>query len=265
MSNSRAQEPLPTGKFTPQHYCKIHHHLFRDVYTWAGKPRTVRTSKGGNAFCYPEYIDRAWASCAAERYNFVYAGLDEKPGQITEIEELLAHAIRIDPTNARAYTVRGMVYIVTKRTKEAADAAQNAVRLNPSYASAYAQLAMAEADAAELPLAIANIDQAIKLSPRDPELGRWRWIKCRTFNYMGRHQDALREEQAALDSGFSGWSVYTQLAVAYAFLDRQSEAETAVAQARKLNPKLTIKWLRRWLDVPEVYYEGLRKAGLPEE
>ena len=58
MSNSRAQEPLPAGKFTPSHYRKIHHHLFRDVYTWAGKPRTVRTSKGGNAFCYPEYIDR---------------------------------------------------------------------------------------------------------------------------------------------------------------------------------------------------------------
>jgi hypothetical protein len=82
---------------------------------------------------------------------------------------------------------------------------------------------------------------------------------------MGRYQDAIREEQAALDGGFSSWSLYTQLAVPYAFLDRQTEAEAAVAQARKLNPKLTIKWLRRWLDVPEVTYEGLRKAGLPEE
>jgi cell filamentation protein len=58
MSNSRAHEPLPAGRFTPAHYCKIHHHLFRDVYTWAGKPRTVRTAKGGNPFCFPEYIDR---------------------------------------------------------------------------------------------------------------------------------------------------------------------------------------------------------------
>jgi hypothetical protein len=82
---------------------------------------------------------------------------------------------------------------------------------------------------------------------------------------MGRHQDAIREEQAALDSGFSNWSAYSHLAVAYAFLDRQSEAEAAVAQARKLSPKLTIKWLRARLDVPEVYFEGLRKAGLPEE
>jgi len=48
-------------------------------------------------------------------------------------------------------------------------------------------------------------------------------------------------------------------------MGRQSEAEVAVAQARKLNPKLTIKWYRARLDNPEVFYERLRKAGLPEE
>jgi cell filamentation protein len=52
----RSQEPLPTGEFDPAHYRKVHHHLFQDVYEWAGQYRTVGTSKGGNAFCYPEHI-----------------------------------------------------------------------------------------------------------------------------------------------------------------------------------------------------------------
>ncbi|MGA7343394.1 MAG: Fic family protein [Terracidiphilus sp.] len=52
----RADEPLPHGIFDPAHYRSIHHHLFQDVYEWAGQYRTVRTSKGGNAFCYPEHI-----------------------------------------------------------------------------------------------------------------------------------------------------------------------------------------------------------------
>jgi cell filamentation protein len=52
----RAEEPLPQGASDPAHYCRIHHHLFQDVYEWAGQYRTVRTSKGGNAFCYPEHI-----------------------------------------------------------------------------------------------------------------------------------------------------------------------------------------------------------------
>jgi tetratricopeptide (TPR) repeat protein len=158
-----------------------------------------------------------------------------------------------------------MIYRVIMRIREAEEAAQNAVRLNPNYAPAYAQLAQDQVTPAELPLAIANIDQAIKLSPRDPEMGRWHWIKGITYNYMGRYGDAIREEQAALDSGFSSWPVYEHLAVAYAFLGRQLEAEAAIAQARKLNPKLTIKWYRARIDVPEVYHEGLRKAGLPEE
>jgi adenylate cyclase len=213
----------------------------------------------------PNNVDALVGAAAAEQFDYIYTGMDEKPGQITKIEELLARAIRIDPTNARAYVIRGRIYRVTKRTKEAVEAAQNAIRLNPNYASAYAQLAQAQVTPADLPLAIINIDQAIKLSPRDPELGRWRWIKGQTFNYMGRYQDAIREEQAALDSGYSSFSLYYHLAVAYGFLGRQSEAEAAIAQARKLNPKLTIRWLRARIDAPETIDDGLRKAGLPEE
>ena len=192
----------------------------------------------------PNNVDALVGAALSERNDYLYSGMDEKPGQISKIEELLANAIRIDPTNARAYVVRGMLYLITKRNKEAAEAAQNAVRFNPNYASAYAQLAQDEMTPAELPLAIANIDQAMKLSPRDPEMGRWHWIKGRTFNFMGRYQDAIREIQAALDNGYSPWAVYSHLAVAYAFLGRQSEAEAAVVQARKLNPKFTIKWFR---------------------
>ncbi|WP_367383422.1 Fic family protein [Roseobacter sp. HKCCD8198] len=39
------------------HYRAIHYHFFQDVYAWAGQPRQIRTAKGGNWFCYPEYID----------------------------------------------------------------------------------------------------------------------------------------------------------------------------------------------------------------
>lgn len=58
MTALRANEILPRGKFDPRHYRRTHHHLFQDVYGWAGRYRTVRTSKADNPFCYPEYIDR---------------------------------------------------------------------------------------------------------------------------------------------------------------------------------------------------------------
>ncbi|MCV3765193.1 Fic/DOC family protein [Rhizobium sp. TRM95796] len=55
---TRADEDWPSGDLDYGHYKALHRHLFQDVYQWAGKPRTIRIGKGGNWFCYPEYIDR---------------------------------------------------------------------------------------------------------------------------------------------------------------------------------------------------------------
>ena len=58
MTDQRADEPLPEGRFSISHYKAVHHHLFQDVYSWAGRFRTIRIAKGQNAFCYPENIGR---------------------------------------------------------------------------------------------------------------------------------------------------------------------------------------------------------------
>jgi cell filamentation protein len=55
---TRAEETAPNGRLDYEHYRRLHHHLFQDVYDWAGQPRTIRIGKGGNWFCYPEYIER---------------------------------------------------------------------------------------------------------------------------------------------------------------------------------------------------------------
>ena len=57
ISSARAEEPLPEGKLDFSHYCAVHHHLFQDVYDWAGQPRAVRISKDGNPVCFPENIE----------------------------------------------------------------------------------------------------------------------------------------------------------------------------------------------------------------
>lgn len=56
MTAQRFDEALPVGRLGITHYKAIHRHLFQDVYPWAGRFRTVRISKGGSMFCYPEHI-----------------------------------------------------------------------------------------------------------------------------------------------------------------------------------------------------------------
>ena len=57
VSDTRADEAAPAGNLDFKHFKAIHRHLFQDVYDWAGEIRTVRMSKGGNMFCFPENIE----------------------------------------------------------------------------------------------------------------------------------------------------------------------------------------------------------------
>lgn len=87
MTVLRSHEALPEGDCDPVHYRAIHRHLFQDVYRWAGKYREVRMAKGGNAFCFPEFIDAATAklferlakpafTSGASRNTFIEAASD---------------------------------------------------------------------------------------------------------------------------------------------------------------------------------------------
>ncbi len=80
MTALRSDEPLPSGRLGVSQYKAIHHHLFQDVYAWAGRYRTVRIAKDGSAFCYPENIDREMKQLFAslkERHYFTRLSREE--------------------------------------------------------------------------------------------------------------------------------------------------------------------------------------------
>ena len=49
------KNPLP-GRFDARHLQAIHHHIFQDVFEWAGDFRTVSISKSGDPFAFPQHI-----------------------------------------------------------------------------------------------------------------------------------------------------------------------------------------------------------------
>jgi cell filamentation protein len=59
------------GKFDFKHLCDIHRAIFRDIFDWAGKPRTVNISKG-NPFCMshaiPGYAEDIFAKLNNENF-----------------------------------------------------------------------------------------------------------------------------------------------------------------------------------------------------
>ena len=63
---------------------------------------------------------------------------------------------------------------------------------------------------------------------------------------------------------------YTGLAAFYAAANKMPEAKATMAEAMKLNPKLSVAWFQAhnasFVDAPPLgFREALIKAGLPEE
>ena len=57
----RVVEGSPRGDFDLRHLKAIHHHLFQDVYDWAGQVRSVEISKGESQFQFRQYIETGMA------------------------------------------------------------------------------------------------------------------------------------------------------------------------------------------------------------
>ena len=103
------------------------------------------------------------------------------------------------------------------------------------------------------------------LSPRDPEIGLFTssWATRRSASAIStrRSTNIARRSTWAISAFF----VYTNLAAAYAHAGKMDEAKAELAEARRLNPAITVKWMKEHTPNLPAVFDGLRKAGLPEE
>jgi cell filamentation protein len=97
ISSARAEEPLPEGALDFSHYKAVHRHLFQDVYDWAGQVRTVRISKGGNPFCFPENIEDQATRLFDALREADYLGSLDAPAFSEKVAHFLAELNAIHP------------------------------------------------------------------------------------------------------------------------------------------------------------------------
>ncbi len=106
----------------------------------------------------------------------------------------------------------------------------------------------------------------MRLNPRDPVIGL-RHMEIGFAELGLGHFDAAAEDyHKAVDTGFVNWIPYVGLVLARSLEGKTEEAKTALAAACRLNPKLTVQWLKHHLPTtPGRDLETLRKVGLPDE
>jgi adenylate cyclase len=174
-------------------------------------------------------------------------------------------AIALAHDNLWAYYVKANYLTITKRPTEAVASADAGLAIDPNFARLYVARALAENFLGRNEQAIADVQQATRLSPHDPEVGFWHGILGSAELGRQHYGAAIDEERRAIDGGWRPFFVYSNLAAAYALDGKMDEAKTALAEARRLNPKLTVKSLIAVGINDPVRLEAYRKAGLPEE
>jgi adenylate cyclase len=174
-------------------------------------------------------------------------------------------AIALAPENTRAYRAKSTYLSISRRFDEALRAADAGLVINPNHATLYGVRSIAKTSLGRFEEAKSDAQQAMRLSPRDPFTGVFHLNLGDAELSLGHFDAAIDEYRNATDSGFRPFVAYSNLAAAYALEGKMDEAETALAEARRLNPKLTVEWMiAHTPNLPPVF-EGLRKAGLPEE
>ena len=197
--------------------------------------------------------------------DFLYGWSDAPTDYEAKVVGQANRAIARDPDNVRAYFVKATYLSVSGRPSEALGVADAGLATNPNFVLLLAPRAGAEISLGRFEQAKADAERAMRLSPRDPYIGIFYNLTGFAELDLGHVDAAIDEFHKATDSGFRTYFVYAHLSAAYAQAGKIDEAKEALAEARRLNPKLTVKWMIEHLGDSPAVSEGLRKAGLPEE
>jgi TolB-like protein/Flp pilus assembly protein TadD len=197
--------------------------------------------------------------------DFLYGWSDAPVDYEAKVLGQADRAIALAPDNVRAHFVKALYLSATRRPSEALGVADAGLAINPNFVLLLAPRAGAENDLGRFDQAKADAERAIRLSPRDPYIGLFHNIAGNAELGLGHFDAAGDRYRKAIDSGFRIYFVYTGLSAAYAQAGEMDEAKTALAEARRLNPKLSVTWMTEHYGDERAYLDGLRKAGLPEE
>jgi TolB-like protein/DNA-binding winged helix-turn-helix (wHTH) protein len=213
----------------------------------------------------PNNADAVAGSAATYLRDYVFGWGD--PGTDYEAKVLgqANRAIALDPERTSAYQVKADYLTMSGRPRAALGVADAGLAINPNAVPLYAPRASAENALGRFEEAKADAERAIRLSPRDPFLGMFRVALGDAELNLGRFDAAIDAYRRALVSGQRWFSVYASLAAAYAHAGEMDEAKAALAEARRLNPELTVQWMIEHEPHFPAVFDGVRKAGLPEE
>ena len=173
-------------------------------------------------------------------------------------------AIALAPDTGWAYYVKCVYLYYSHSADKAIDVADAGLAINPNF-PLWGVRGSANLFDGRFEQAKSDIQQAIRLSPHDPLVSLSRKYLGDAELGLGQFDAAIDDYHRAIDLGMHDMWPYASLAAASALAGKMDDAKSSLAEALRLEFKLTIKWITPLAPPIPNLYEGLRKAGLAEE
>jgi tetratricopeptide (TPR) repeat protein len=201
-----------------------------------------------------------------------------KAADFERAEQLLAQALATSPGDPYAHRIKGLLLHHERRCEEAIPEFEIALAADRNNPNTLVNLSMCKyltGGSDQEPIAL--IEQAIRLSPRDPIMWSWYTLIGYVHLLQSRIDEAIVWLEKARSAQPRAHNPYFALAAAYGFKGERERAAADLAEAQRLigsDRYSSVARLRANADMytpavrdrwEAVYFPGLRAAGLPEE
>jgi adenylate cyclase len=202
---------------------------------------------------------------------------DSAAADLERAEGLSEQALAASARSQLAHMVKGQVLRAQRRYAEAIPEYETVLAFNRNWVYAFFALGQCKLFTGSIEETIPLVERAIRLSPRDPELGVWYENIGLVHLLQSRTDEAIIWLEKARNHTPAHPIIRAQLASAYALNGEIELAAAELAGAGRLSPDDRFSSLARLRSVqsygvPKIrglleatYFAGLRKAGMPEE
>jgi tetratricopeptide (TPR) repeat protein len=197
---------------------------------------------------------------------------DNRAALMAKAEAVLIKALSIAPQHALAHMLLGVVQIYTDHAAPGMAECERALVLDRNLANAHAFIGLAKHFLGRSLETETHINEALRLSPRDPSAHRWMLFAGFAKLHLGADAEAVAWLRRSIEANRLYHLPHFVLATALALLGARDEARAAVQAGLELDPNFTIPRFRAnatsrnptFLAKRERVYEGMRMAGVPE-
>ena len=223
---------------------------------------------------------RALLGLGEKFFKLAQTGVSSDPkGDFERADELVSKALALDPDWAWAHALKGDILGWQTRYQESVAEFERALALDPSDAYAALDLGWDYARFGEFDKSVEYFDKAIRASPSDPSLPHFYGGEAYANFGLKRYDQAIdwARQAIAINPNYVHY-IHATLVAALALTGHDAEAREALKRYLALPSTGPLKTIAAWkaylsaqggnparVEANERAYDGLRKAGMPEQ